>query len=75
MKPYYPPTIKTEVLNTKAKAYDMIDEDYNPVIQVSAKLRQTEKTALYALIKSKGCDGLTAFLKLLAKSERVEIKI
>lgn len=50
-------------------------EEFNPTCQVSAKLTLDEKMALYDLIKSKGCDGLTAFLKMLAKSERVEIKI
>ncbi len=54
---------------TKARERD------NPIVQVNAKLRLDDKTALYTLIKSKGCDGLTSFLKLLAKSERVEIKI
>ncbi len=65
-------------LNTKTNVQVRIDEaseGVNPTCQVSAKLRVDDKTALYALIKSKGCDGLTSFLKLLAKSERVEIKI
>lgn len=50
-------------------------EAFNPICQVSAKLSLDEKQALYGLIKSKGCDGLTAFLKMLASAERVEIKI
>ena len=47
----------------------------DPHTQVSAKLRPNEKSALYALIRSKGCDGLTQFLRLLAKAERVEITL
>ncbi len=47
----------------------------NPITQVSAKIRLDEKTALFKLIKSKGCDGLTSFLRLLAKAERVEITL
>ncbi len=68
----------TEEIKSKTKVGDLIEEARersNPVIQVSAKLLLSEKSALYALIKDKGCDGLTQFLRLLAKSERVEIKI
>ncbi len=68
----------TEDIKSKTKVGDLIEEARersNPVIQVSAKLTVTEKRELYSLIKSKGCDGLTSFLRLLAKSERVEIKI
>ncbi len=64
-------------LNTKTKVQDRIDEAAagNTKCQVTAQLSLTEKSELYILIKSKGCTGLTSFLKLLAKSERVEIKI
>ncbi len=63
------PTIKRQNLIDESK------ERSDPTTQVSAKIKLSEKTALYALIKAKGCDGLTQFLRLLAKSERVEIKI
>ncbi len=67
-----------EPLKTKTNVEEIIEgarEKSNPFCQVSAKLRLTEKTALYELIRSKGCDGLTSFLRMLSKSERVEIKI
>ncbi len=57
---------------------DIIDktrERHNPLCQVNAKLLHDDKTALYVLIKSKGCDGLTSFLKMLAKAKEVSITI
>ncbi len=64
-------------LNTKTKVQDRIDEaqSMSTKCQVTAQLSLTEKSELYILIESKGCSGLTAFLKMLAKAERVEIKI
>ncbi len=50
-------------------------ERHNPLCQVNAKLRHDDKTALYVLIKNKGCDGLTSFLKMLAKAKEVSITI
>ncbi len=70
---------QTERLNTKTKAQELIDVDnakkFNPICQVNAKISLNEKLALYALIKSKGCDGLTGFLKMLAKAKEVQITI
>ncbi len=50
-------------------------QEFNPTCQVSAKISLTEKTALYSLIRSKGCDGLTGYLKMLAKAKEVQITI
>lgn len=73
------PEGQTERLNTKTKAQELIDTDnakkFNPICQVNAKISLNEKLALYALIKSKGCDGLTGFLKMLAKAKEVQITI
>ncbi len=76
----------TEEIKSRTKVKDMSwgerspfhvepEQGFNPTTQVSAKLRTEEKVALYSLIKSKGCDGLTQFLRLLAKAEKVEITL
>jgi hypothetical protein len=44
-------------------------------IQVSAKITVSEKSAIFMLAKSKGTDGLTGFLRLLAKAKEVKITI
>jgi hypothetical protein len=54
---------------------DKAKERTNPICQVSAKLLSNERCALYTLIKSKGCDGLTSFLRMLSKAKEVEIKL
>ena len=63
-----------ETYERNTKAY-MGDIEANPVIQISAKVKLSEKTALYTLIKSKGCDGLTGFLKMLASAKEVQITL
>ena len=42
--------------------------------QIVARVSNTEKKKLLALAKSKGCDGWTAFVRLLAYAKDVSIK-
>ncbi len=42
--------------------------------QIIARVSRSEKKKLLALAKSKGCDGWTAFVRLLAYSKEVSIK-
>jgi|TARA_B100000315_G_C14533463_1_gene567298 hypothetical protein len=42
--------------------------------QIIARVSNSEKRRLIALAKSKGCDGWTAFVRLLAYSKEVSIK-
>ncbi len=42
--------------------------------QIIARVSNTEKKKLLALAKSKGCDGWTAFVRLLAYAKEVSIK-
>ncbi len=66
-------TAQTERINIFSK--EQGTKKFNPICQVSAKILLDEKTRLYFLIKSKGCDGLTGFLKMLAKAKEVQITI
>ncbi len=43
--------------------------------QIVARVTKGEKKKLLALAKSKGCDGWTAFVRLLAYAKEVNIKI
>jgi hypothetical protein len=51
------------------------EEVFNPDIQVSAKITLTEKAALLSLAHSKGAEGLTGLLRMLAKAKEVAIKL
>ena len=42
--------------------------------QVSVRIKETEKRKLIKLAHSKGCEGLTGLLRLLAKAKVVIIK-
>ncbi len=42
--------------------------------QIVARVSNAEKKKLLALAKSKGCDGWTAFVRLLAYAKEVSIK-
>ncbi len=42
--------------------------------QIVARVTETEKKKLISLAKSKGCDGWTAFVRLLAYAKEVSIK-
>ncbi len=42
--------------------------------QIVARVTEAEKKKLIALARSKGCDGWTAFVRLLAYSKEVSIK-
>ena len=48
---------------------------FNPDIQVSAKISLTEKQALLSLARSKGAEGLTGLLRMLAKAKEVAITV
>ena len=43
--------------------------------QIITRVTQAEKKKLLALAKSKGCDGWTAFVRLLAHAKDVSIKV
>ncbi len=62
-----------DTLSTDIKTVDYMRNNIS--CQVTAQLSLTEKSELYALIHSKGCAGLTAFLKMLSKAKEVQIKI
>ena len=42
--------------------------------QIVARVTKAEKKKLIALSKSKGCDGWTAFVRLLAYAKEITIK-
>jgi hypothetical protein len=42
--------------------------------QIVARVTESEKKKLIALARSKGCDGWTAFVRLLAYAKEVSIK-
>jgi len=42
--------------------------------RVDARLTVKEKKAILKLARSKGCDGITAFLRMLAKAKNVSIE-
>ena len=46
-----------------------------PTTQINAKIKVTEKLALIALAKAKGCEGVTGLLKLLAVAKEVKITL
>jgi hypothetical protein len=48
---------------------------FNPEVQINARIELTEKTALIALAKAKGCKGITALLKMLAVAKEVRITL
>jgi len=43
--------------------------------QIVARVTEAEKKKLIALAKSKGCDGWTGFVRLLAYAKEINIKI
>ena len=43
--------------------------------QIVARVSNTEKKKLLALAKSKGCDGWTGLVRLLAYAKEVNIKL
>ena len=43
--------------------------------QIVARVTKAEKKKLIALSKSKGCDGWTGFVRLLANAKEVSIRI
>jgi hypothetical protein len=50
-------------------------EIFNPDTQINARIKLSEKTALITLAKSKGAEGITGLLKLLAKAREVRITL
>lgn len=48
---------------------------YNPDTQINAKIKLSEKTALIALAKTKGAEGITGLLKMLAVAKEVQITL
>ncbi len=44
-------------------------------VRIDARLKKQEKDKLLRIAKSKGCTGITAFLRLLIKAKKIEIEI
>ena len=44
-------------------------------VRVDVRLTKKEKDKLLRIARSKGCKGLTAFLRLLIKAKKIEIEI
>ncbi len=44
-------------------------------VRVDVRLKKQEKEKLLSIAKSKGCEGITAFLRLLIKAKKIEIEI
>ena len=42
--------------------------------QISVRIKESEKNKLVKLAHSKGCEGITGLLRLLAKAKQVIIK-
>jgi hypothetical protein len=53
------------------KTKDKIDVE----CQINAKIKLTEKTALIVLARTKGAEGITGLLRLLAVAKDVQITI
>ncbi len=45
------------------------------IVRIDARLKETEKNKLLKLVKSKGCEGITAFLRLLVKAKKIDIRL
>ncbi len=44
-------------------------------VRVDVRLKKQEKEKLLRIAKSKGCEGITAFLRLLIKAKKIDIEI
>ncbi len=44
-------------------------------VRIDARLKKQEKEKLLRIAKSKGCEGITAFLRLLIKAKKIDIEI
>jgi hypothetical protein len=55
----------------------MVDskKDFNLDIQINARIKLSEKQALISLAKTKGAEGITGLLRLLAKAKEVRITL
>jgi len=45
------------------------------IVRIDARLKESEKNKLQKLAKSKGCEGITAFLRLLVKAKKIDIRL
>jgi hypothetical protein len=53
----------------------VIKMNTNKTVRVDARLTVKEKEALLKLARSKGCEGITAFLRMLVRAKKVSIEI
>ncbi len=44
-------------------------------VRIDVRLKESEKDKLIKLAKSKGCEGVTAFLRMLVKAKKIDIKL
>jgi len=44
-------------------------------VRIDARLTVKEKEVLLKLARSKGCEGVTAFLRMLVKAKKIDIKL
>ncbi len=45
------------------------------MVQINARLKLSEKTALLSLAKSKGAEGITGLLKMMSRAKEVTFKL
>ncbi len=60
---YYSAMLYTDIMRTEKN------------VRIDARLKESEKDKLLKLAKSKGCEGITAFLRLLVKAKKIDIKL
>ncbi len=44
-------------------------------VRIDVRLKEQEKDKLLKLARSKGCEGITAFLRMLVKAKKIDIKL
>ncbi len=44
-------------------------------VRIDVRLKKQEKDKLLRLARSKGCEGITAFLRMLVKAKKIDIKL
>ncbi len=44
-------------------------------VRIDVRLKEQEKDKLLMLARSKGCEGVTAFLRMIVKAKKIDIKL
>ncbi len=45
------------------------------IVRIDVRLKKKEKDKLLKVSEEKGCDGLTAFLRLLSRAKKINIEL